>query len=737
MTEWGVDNTRQSEAQKNVIKFFGPLFSQVPKLFTTADWVDIDIFDTPTQFFIYSDNNSSVYWKLSEQLQQVVYKIMKDNNFLELVQENMTLEHITQFRRLFRKHPEIEMVLSDMVSQNDFTSSIEWLNLFFNEMLRLKIYDDKHLNNLREFRMYIAQKSISYEWEISEDIKMDLFYFLEFDRFGTDDEIRKEADRVLVEICKMIEDGICPDIRGFKAYNDRDAVPDEIISMIEKLVLMNYCDKPDKSIVEEIRTAVKKMDLKILKEYLWFNPRWRQRHALIFESRENLAANSRRSWKSRLMVYIAIRQIFLPWQMILYMLPVKEDYSEQPFFYIEQMMENIKKMGGELTGFQFNAKQFRVVNKNFKSKIIFISAQGSSKGKSFSANLVIMDEAPYMDSWNLYEQASNSTSDTKWRMWAVWTINIDTPINWFFYKKVNLEGIRDCKVFSVDIYNNPFMTQEEKDRKEKQFKNRNQNVWLADWMAIFVGWTDGFDISRFFKIDFVYDVVTFKGFRFNLARNLDKYSRFLVSYDPAKTMDKAWISIIWLSWKSAEVVLTGYIDIKNYYLQWDCIIDILEYMKKFKTIEYVIDLGKAWEAAFDYFEARKYSPYGILATGWNIPKQQTYRRWNVPAQIMEKTFHSLLSAGVVTWFSWLEHIRNEFETYNLSKEREWNVWHHHDVLSSLMQATYVRYERWLIWFDIKQWEKKESVVVLDAYWRPIKSISKGQFDWGIMWRFIH
>lgn len=41
------------------------------------------------------------------------------------------------------------------------------------------------------------------------------------------------------------------------------------------------------------------------------------------------------------------------------------------------------------------------------------------------------------------------------------------------------------------------------------------------------------------------------------------------------------------------MVLTGYIDIKNYYLQWDCIIDILEYMKKFKTIEYVIDLGKA------------------------------------------------------------------------------------------------------------------------------------------------
>ena len=95
-----------------------------------------------------------------------------------------------------------------------------------------------------------------------------------------------------------------------------------------------------------------------------------------------------------------------------------------------------------------------------------------------------------MDSGVLYEQASNSTSDTKGRMRAVGTINIDTPINRFFYKKIALEGIKDCKVFSVDIYNNPFMSQEEKDRKEKQYKNRNQNVWLADWMAIFVGGND-------------------------------------------------------------------------------------------------------------------------------------------------------------------------------------------------------------------------------------------------------
>jgi phage terminase large subunit-like protein len=156
--------------------------------------------------------------------------------------------------------------------------------------------------------------------------------------------------------------------------------------------------------------------------------------------------------------------------MILYLLPVKEDYSEQPFFYIEQMLENVKKQGAELPGFQFNAKQFKCVNKNFKSKIIFISAQGSSKGKSFSANLVIIDEAAYIDDANVYEQVSNSTSDTKGRMRSISTINVDTPINWFFFKKVSLDGAEDCRVVNIDIRNNPFLTDAEKRRKELQYK---------------------------------------------------------------------------------------------------------------------------------------------------------------------------------------------------------------------------------------------------------------------------
>ena len=725
------------DLEKNVIKFFGPLFSQVSKFLKTKDWFEVEVFDTPSQFFLFGETNTSVYWRLSEEQKQIINKIVKENKFDELTQENILLEDLTQFRRLFRKHPEMEMQLYNLVEKNVLIGSVEALNIFFNEMIKLKIYTDENLVNIREFRIYIAKKSIAMVGALSEDLKNDLYYFLDFERFNTDEYMEKKADEVLNYICEQIEIKSCPDLRNMKTYSDWDVVPMEIISKIERLVLINYCDKPDKKVVNEIRMAADTMNLDMLKNYLGFIPKWWQKYALIFESRENLAANCRRSWKTFLIVYIVIRQIFLPWQMILYMLPNKEDYSEQPFFYIEQMLENVKKLGAELPWFQFNAKQFRIVNKIFKSKIIFLSAQGASKGKSFSCNLGIMDEAAYIDNPNTYDQLSNSTGDTKGRMRAISTINVETPINWFFFKKVSLEGMEDCRVHSVDIYNNPFMSKEEKERTERKYKNKNQNVWLADWMAIFVWGADWFDISNFFKIDFTYDVLTFKWCRFNVVRNLDKYSRFLICYDPAKTMDKAGVAMIGLYWKKAEVCMTGYIDIKNYFLQREVLIDALEYIAKMKQVELGVDLGKAWEAAFDYFESRKFMPYWIISTGGNNVNKQTYRRWNVPEQILEKTLHTMMSAGVVTWFSWLDNIRNEFETYNLSKERKWNVWHHHDVLSALMLAVFIWYERWFIGIEIKKWEEKKETLIVDSNGVPIKQIRKWQFNWTLMGRFIY
>jgi hypothetical protein len=290
---------------------------------------------------------------------------------------------------------------------------------------------------------------------------------------------------------------------------------------------------------------------------------------------------------------------------------------------------------------------------------------------------------------------------------------------------------------NIDIRNNPFLTDAEKRRKELQYKWKNEKVWLADWMAIFIWGAEWFDVTKFFQINFNYDVVTFKGARFNLSRELDKYNRFMLSYDPAKNMDKAWISLIGLIWQKAEVVMTGYIDIQNYYLQRDVIVDIIIYISKFWPCEFAIDLGKAWEAANDFFEQKKLSPYGILSTWGNTLKKVTFRRWHVPAYMQEKNLHSLLSAGVVKWFSWLDKIKNEFDTYNLSKERKWGVWHHHDVLSSLMMSVFIWYERKLINFDKKQIVQTSTIWKVDSNGLPIKKYPAWNYDPNRHSRFLY
>lgn len=722
---------------KPIVRFFWPLFCAEPKVFKTADWKAVDIFDTPTQIMLFNSSKTAIYGRISEELESVVYKIMKENKLDVIPVDNIELSHITEFRKQFWKYPEVTLKLESLLKDVNSESEIDILNRFFEEMARNAIYNDEDLVKLREFRVYIARKTISFDAEIGSDLYNDLYYFLDFGRFSIDDYVIGKAKETLNRICQKINAWECPDMRKFHTFKDRDSVPLDVLSSIEKLVLLNYCDKPDKKVVKEVRDVVESMDLDILKEYLWFIPKEWQKYALIFESRENLAANCRRSWKSFLTVYIAIRQIFLPWQMILYILPIKEDYSEQPFFYIEGMIENIKKKWVELEWFQFNSKLFRCINKWFKSKIIFLSAQWSSKWKSFSANLVIIDEAAYIDDWNIYDQASNSTSDTMWRMWAISTINIDTPINRFFFKKISLDWMEDSKVLSIDIWNNPFMSDAEKKRTELKYKDRNPKVWLADWMWIFVWAAEWFDISVFFKMDFNYDVIWFKWNRFNLIRNLDKYQRFMISYDPAKNMDKAWIAVIWLLWHKAEVIMTWYINIKNYFLQWDVVLEMFDYLKNIRPTELAVDLWKAWEAAFDYFEARKTSPYWLLSTWWNTVNKITFRRWNVPASEQEKNLHSLMAAGLVTWYSRLDNIRNEFETYNLSKERKWNVGHHHDIVSALMMAVFFWYERKLIQFDRKELLKKIDITELDANWLPIRKIPKWVFSWDRQSRFLY
>ena len=59
---------------------------------------------------------------------------------------------------------------------------------------------------------------------------------------------------------------------------------------------------------------------------------------------------------------------------------------------------------------------------------------------------------------------------------------------------------------------------------------------------------------------------------------------------------------------------------------------------------------------------------------------------------LESNLQTFISSWVLMWYSWLDWIRNEFDTYSDSKTRKWTK-HHHDILSSLMIWLWLLYEK--------------------------------------------
>jgi len=378
---------------------------------------------------------------------------------------------------------------------------------------------------------------------------------------------------------------------------------------------------------------------------------------------------SHNTGKSYIAVYIAVRQIMLPQQLVLYILPNKEWFSEQPFFYIEKFFDNLKAYADvewNIPWLQFNNKTFKVINKAIKSKILFISAVWWTKGgRSFSANLIIFDEAGYTDDEDMYDVSYSATTDTRWRMWSISTINKETPINRFFYKKIDLEWAEDWMVVVVDIYNNEFIPDE--------------------W--------DTFDISWFFGMDFDYDVLKFWDFSFRMYKKIEKYSHFVIWRDPWRDVDPWGLSIIGIKNRNeADLICTGYFRVQNYITQANCVIDMYNFFKQIGKSDIVLDTGKAGIGMFDYMNSKKIYPYGVGSTGSQTINNPAPRVFNIGNVILEWNLKNVMNTSTLKWFSWLDNIRHEFETFEASKTRK-GTKHHHDIISSLMIAVSLSLER--------------------------------------------
>lgn len=681
-----VNVTNEDDLEKDIteeqVKFLSKLFSQTPKKIWTWSWERI-IYDIATQYFVFGSTNISIYWSFD--FKPLINTIVKEArwDFLDITE--IWDQQIDEFRKYFYRHPVFLEALFSIVAE---WWEFRMFNNFLKYTIEFKILQDIDLNPIREIRTFLYKQSSATDY--TGDLFSDLWNFLKFDRFLREWWVAKdELDDLIRNMCVDIKSWNMISPLEYKSYKDRNQFPDTYLNAIEKIVLKTYTYDPLTHLQKtETCRAIDKLNLKKLKDNIWFNPRWWQRRSLVFESRENLAANCRRTGKSLLATYIAIRQIMLPQQLVLYILPNKEWFSEQPFFYIEKFFDNLKNKNdveGNIPWLQFNNKTFKVVNKDLKSKILFISAQGGTKGgRSFSSNLIIMDEAGYNEDPDMYDVSYSSTTDTRWRMRAISTINKDIPINRFFYKKIDLDGELDSTVVVVDIYNNEFIPDDEKVKLEKKYKFKNQKIRLSEYMAIFIWQADSFDMSWFFKLDFNYDIVKFQDFAFKFTKSLDAYRSFVVCRDPGKSKDPWGIAIIWIKDRNtADIIMTWYFRHVNYILQADIIIEMFWFLSKMRKTEIVMDLGKVWSWLHDYMITKKIYAYGVNNTGGATITQVTSRIYNMPVNILEGNMKNLMNSSILTWFSRLDHIRNEFETYEASKTREWTN-HHHDILSAIM-----------------------------------------------------
>lgn len=718
----------------DVFKFFTKMFCADPKKANLAGGWEEMLYDVPSQLFCLWKNANVIYWKF--EFLKLFNKIIKENYAtVEIWNIDKTL--LSEFRRVFYGHPEFKKKLLLVV--DDEENIVEGYNYFVSETVKLKIYDDIDVKSVSEFKYYFFAKEAGTLWRKDLwGIVNELFSFFECDRF--DDVPEEEVMNLIEDVAWSIKDWTIPDPRNFKSLNDWDLFPDEFISRFEKLVLKNYNLKDD-----VLWNVIDNYNFNKVRDALGFSPRWWQRYLLVFQSRENHIANSRRSWKSYVLMYIGIRQLFLPGQMVLYIIPTKEWFSEQPFQYAEKLFENAKLKWIDTSSFRFNSKDFKVVNTERKSKLLFMSAIGSSGGRSFATNLCLIDESAYIADEKMYEVAYTSTTDKKWCTIASSTINIDMPINWFFYKKIELDGMYDWKCFSVDLYNNPFWTDKEKKRIENKYRYKKPLVRNCEYMAIFNTEWGWFQIDKFFTVDFDYSVKRVKWIDINIAANLSIYTRFIIGQDPAKTMDKCGMCVCWvMQWGGVKVISTWYIMIKDYILQTEFYIELKDRLKREtkKEVDIVVDLGKWGGVLRDYYKSREVYVYGILSTWWANANKKSYRELNVPKENLSKLLVATIASWQISGYSWLENIRNEFETYDLANERKLGKWehHHNDVLSALMMCAWVLYERRILSFaDGENKTKERMAKVMEAldpqFAKQPEQRNKIGMKWS--WRFLY
>ena len=461
-----------------------------------------------------------------------------------------------------------------------------------------------------------------------------------------------------------------------------------------------YLEKENRKqyVLDEFKPFVDALDLtafkKLLKDPLkrHFLPRWWQAEFLLRHKRFNWIGASRRAWKTFLWAwYLAGRQLMLPMQTVVYVVPTLKNHARPAWKALSHYF-------WDCTEFKMNKSDFSIVNKETKSEMYFVTAERWDSVRGNAANLMIFDEASFIDE-EVFETAIPLIRTTRWMVYWISTVNPKTPKNWFYYKLIDAEvngydPDSDSYARRIDLRHNPFIPDDEKQLIYKDWM-RNPNAFNCEWMVNFAD-KDSFDLSKFWIIDedpkeLTIDWVFNELWRWEAISKeiFQTYSTFMVSYDWAKRKDMPWISVYWVkpTW-GIDMVMSWYLENLDYYQQVDVVYEIFKMLWGERKCEILMDYWWAWVAVHEIFIQQKdVYPLRFQTVWWIYEGKEDwiYKIWKEALVWMAKAQVALWN---IRWFSFMRKLAIEFETYTEDVKRLWTLDNHWDIISSMMNAIY-------------------------------------------------
>ena len=493
------------------------------------------------------------------------------------------------------------------------------------------------------------------------------------------------------------------------SVDDGDDIPDELIEYAESEYWKRFWWDEQKEWVSFWEVCKK------LRKVIKYEPWDRQRYAIVMQKRFTWIVCSRKYGKSYWLAYIAIRQLFLHNQDIVYVVP---DFTmaDQVYFYIERFIRDTWD-----SALRFDKARRQVSYTTTRSNIVFVSWESKYVGRSRKADLLLYDEASFLQDITM-KTLRPLIANTEWYQISVSTPSPISPINWFYFwfKKWELWTMKETFLsIRRDIYHNKWISETERNDLIDTYKN-DPIMSQSELLAMFPIGAGAFNLVDFFihHTDFKKNVINGIPIKIKAAAEILKreYHTFVIGYDPAMLKDKWWFCLFGVKWviesetrgdktvhftkNMFEIICSAYINVLDYAHQIDFILTMQDVLCDAKHPMYIwMDYTGSGMWVYELMQSKGVrNIQRIMRTGNNQKGEPFYENGFRRCQKvdLESFFRAAMGVNLFA-YNFLEELRWEIETYGTQQRSAGDA--HFDQLSAAFVAFFVckRYIGEYIW----------------------------------------